>query len=91
MSAGDDGTRLELGRDGSGTRHFIGDVPIHAGDPIAAKIEGKWFDGRYEARWVRGQIQAAFFYFVDRFGNETCCLLTADIPVRLTEGQRFSP
>ena len=97
-------TKLQLGRDGGGPRHFIGDVAIHAGDPIAAEIDGQWYDGRYEGNWSGGrsleEIRAGvpsraeltgFFYFVDKFGNERCRRIDVGAAVRLSDGQRYTP
>lgn len=82
--------KLELGRDGGGARHFIGDLPIHAGDPIAAEIDGVWYDGRYEGSW-NGDTVRGWFHFVDKFGNSEARRLYEGAAVRLCDGQRYTP
>jgi hypothetical protein len=81
-------TRLELRQEAGGGRHYIGEVSIHAGDQLDVKIDGKWYEGRYEAHWatVRGhetKQPAAVFYFVDQFGAERAVRIGTATPIRL--------
>jgi hypothetical protein len=76
------GKRLQIVRESGGDRHYIGESAIHAGDPIAAFIEGQWRRGRYEANWTGDRLSSAWFYFDDELRDDRCCVkLTSDTPV----------
>lgn len=79
--------RLRRGDDGW-WRHFIGPVPVHVGQPIAALIDGAWVDGHYEATWFNG-LPVAAFHWMPANGGRRSVPLTLHTLVHVRAGARF--